>query len=130
MSNNDRIDMGAGEQGFARHGGLASNVPGGNSGTCANLSCRQFSTSLHNGYCPICASGRGPAPITGGRPIPQGHGGFHLTAPQALANCAGGVCSVPAAEDTGDKGGDKGCSGTCDGNCVDCKCGGSCACGK
>lgn len=128
MSNNDRIDMGAGEQGFRRHGGLASNVPGGNSGTCANLSCRQFSTSLHNGYCPICASGRGPAPITGGRPIPQGHGGFHLTAPQALANCAGGVCSVPAAEDTGDKG--KGCSGTCSGDCTDCQCGGDCACGK
>lgn len=126
MSNNDRIDMGQGDQGFAIHGGLASNVPGGNAGTCANMSCRQFSVSLTNGYCPICASGRGPAPITGGRPIPSGHGhGLNLTAPQALANCAGGVCSVPAADNTDEGEQDKdGCSGTG----ADCACGGNCGC--
>lgn len=128
MSNNDKLDLGGAERGLSRHG-LASSVAGGNTGRCANLSCRQLSSNLVNGYCPICASGQGPAPITGGRPIPTGHG-FHLTAPSA--NCSGGVCSVPVtAEEAGDKGDKSACGGSCDGKCGDaCQCGGSCACSK
>lgn len=96
---NDKIGLGGGFGGNAlTPKGLAAGVPDGNAGRCANVACQQFSNRLINGYCPICASGQGPAPITGGKTkIPGGGHGFHLQVP--AGKCEGGVCSTDGCQD-------------------------------